>query len=187
MRAADLCGPPRGSARVGPLRGLQGEAALKRWLHLSARFFDVVSARPLDPSETQEVRDLLESGEAALFFAQTAADQRHGLEGARAVGGSRRLIRTALLHDVGKRHARLGPLGRVVATLLAMLRIPLSGRMAQYDQHGAIGADELSDLGEPDRMLEYVRFHHTSMPAGYPADEWSSLQGADSARIVDRR
>lgn len=168
------------------MRGLQVETALKRWLHLAARFVDVLSAKPLSESETAEVEALLEPGEGALFFAQTPADQRHGLEASRAVADSRRLARTALLHDVGKRHAHLGVVARVVATIFDILKLPSRGRFVQYARHGTLGAAELVDLRSPEISLGYVQHHHGAMPADEPPDEWSALQRADSARIFGR-
>lgn len=136
--------------------------------------------------EIREVESILEPGEPALFFAQSHADQRHGLETARAVKGSRQSMRAALLHDAGKRHARLGPVGRVLATILEAIGVPLRGRFAQYAGHGELAWRELSDIEESELILGYVRHHHGERPAGYPAESWSALLDADSARILNR-
>lgn len=146
----------------------------------------MISARPLSNDERSEVEGILRPGEPALFFAQSHADQRHGLEACRAVAGTREDKRAALLHDTGKRHARLGAIGRVLATVLAALRVPLRGRFAQYADHGELAWRELVEIGETDLVLGYVRHHHARKPDGYPPDKWSMLLEADSARIRDR-
>ncbi len=167
------------------VRRVQGKASLKRWLHLPARFFDVLTAEPLSESDRGVIVDLLKPWQRAIFFAQSPADQRHGLETCRALPPG--LAATGLLHDAGKRHSRLGVLGRVAATLTALVGLPLRGRYAQYIGHPALAAAELSDFGAEGVDIRYVRFHHGKRPADYPLDEWSALQAADSARIISRR
>jgi hypothetical protein len=102
--------------------------------HLINRFFDVAFARPLNSSERDKVTQWLTPDTANLFFAQNVADQRHGHHAASLVQGGGGedgdVIMAALLHDVGKRHARLGILGRSVASVLILLRLPLTVRMS---------------------------------------------------------
>lgn len=149
---------------------------------MSTRFFEVLLARRLTPEEETDVRSRLEPALAALFFEQSRADQRHGYQAARTVvdlGGDGDSVVTALLHDVGKRHARLGVLGRVAASLLIKLRVPLSGRMALYRDHGPKGADELARLGAPSLAIDFTRHHHSGRPASIDPGTWSVLQAAD--------
>lgn len=154
------------------------------WRHLASRFLAVMRARRLTAVEESWVRDLLHPGEAALFFAQAAADQRHGYDCARWAGASiddPGPIRAALLHDVGKRHSRLGTAGRSLATIAIKLHLPLGARWRQYRDHGALGAAELSRLGAEPLVTGFARHHHARPPAGFDSTIWNTLQRADVA------
>lgn len=151
--------------------------------HLAARFFDYLLARPLDDSERVWVSDRLEESEAELFFAQSDRDQAHGHHAGRVVAAAIPdqpvAIRAALLHDVGKRHSRLGVVGRVVASLLQKLRLPMTKRMALYRDHPDIGAAELLEAGSPGPVVEFARHHHGKRPPGIDATTWEVLQLSD--------
>ncbi len=154
-----------------------------RLRHLVLRFFYVARARPLSPPEQAEVAALLRPAEERLFWSQTAADQRHGLDAARhvvaAAPGRRDLARAALLHDAGKRHARLGPIGRSVATALGLVRAPVSGRLRAYLDHGPVGARELQAAGAERLVVDYTRHHHGRRPDGITPADWDLLDAAD--------
>jgi putative nucleotidyltransferase with HDIG domain len=153
------------------------------WRHLTARFFRVTVARPLDEVEHRQVQALLRSDERHIFESQPAIDQRHGFEAMeriRAAHGNRLdLQRAALLHDVGKRHARLGVLGRVVATLFAKLQLPVRGRFRSYLEHGPLAADELKQLGAEGIVIDFARDHHGQRPRTITSEDWALLQNAD--------
>ena len=153
------------------------------WRHLTARFFRVTVARPLDSSERQQVHALLRPEEHVLFDTQPPIDQRHGFEAMESVRDARGdridLLRAALLHDVGKRHARLGVTGRVVATLLAKLHIPVGGRLRLYLEHGRLAADELEEIGAEPTVIDFARDHHGKRPASISVEDWTLLQQAD--------
>ncbi len=160
------------------------ERSWRQLRHLVARFFSVVRARPLGPREQAEAAALLRPPERRLFWDQPTADQRHGLEAARRAlrdaPGRRDLGRAALLHDVGKRHARLGPVGRSLASAVALAGLPQRGRVAAYLDHGAVGAGELAAAGAERIVVQFARWHHAARPPEFAAGEWALLQRADA-------
>ena len=152
--------------------------------HLSRRMRGSLGARPLTPREETEVAALLpEYSLARLFWDQPVMDQRHALESARAVlagrPGDRALARVALLHDVGKRHARLGVPGRVIATVLAMLRLPAPGRLGRYLDHARLGAEDLAGAEADPHVIAYARHQDGDRPVEFDADSWRALKAAD--------
>jgi putative nucleotidyltransferase with HDIG domain len=151
--------------------------------HLTGRFFDVLLARPLQDFEQATVGTWLNELELSLFFAQPRVDQRHGYTAALTVvaGGvsDPTVIRAALLHDVGKRHARLGVIGRVFASLLILFHVPLRGRLLAYQDHGEVAAKELEAMGSEPLIVEFARHHHDERPSIIDVDTWSLLQLAD--------
>jgi hypothetical protein len=153
--------------------------------HLARRFFIVLRARPLRPGEQTAAARLLRPAERGLFWGQRPADQRHGLECAAAVLLRRPdrpdLARAALLHDIGKRRAALGALGRTLATTLGFLRLPVTGRFAAYLGHGPAGAADLEAAGAETMIVSFARHHHGGRPADVPADDWVELCRADHA------
>lgn len=156
------------------------------WNHLALRLVDVVTAPALDQAERATVRGWLNGpDEETAFFAQKPADQRHGYASARYVASEAPeridLVRAALLHDVGKRHANLGPISRIFASLFIRLGIPLPPRWRLYRDHGALSAAELA--GAEEVVVEFARHHHGERPPTIPPDEWDMLVKADSARI----
>ncbi len=156
-----------------------------RLLHLLRRFVYVVRARPLRPREQAEAAALLRDPERHLFWGQPAADQRHGLDAARYIAarapGRPDLVRAALLHDAGKRHARLGAIGRSVAAALDIARLPVTPRMRAYLDHGPVGAAELEEVGAEEVVVAYTRHHHGERPAAVAAADWKLLDAADHA------
>lgn len=156
------------------------------WGHLALRFVDVVTARPLQPSELQAVRRWLSDPDVtAAFFQQSGADQRHGYRAARhteeQAPGRLDLVRAALVHDIGKRHARLGPIGRSLASVAIRLRLPLTPRWALYRDHGALGSAEMAGMEQV--VVEFARSHHHERPVGIAPSDWDVLTAADSPRV----
>ena len=150
--------------------------------HLTRRFFDVLFSAPLNSAERMAVEGWLDSGQAWVFFSQPDPDQRHGFHAALVViagGGDLDVIRAALLHDVGKRHARLGVLVRTYASLAMRLGLPLTGRWQLYRDHGETAARELDSLGCEDLIVDFARHHHGERPPRISTSTWDLLQLAD--------
>ncbi len=157
-----------------------------RPFHLAARLLDVTLARPLGPGEQAEVAALLRTGaERSMYWDQPRADQRHGLAAARLVRASRPrrtdLVRAALLHDVGKHRAGLGPAGRSMATILGLLGIAGPARFADYLDHGRIAARELDRAGAEPLVVAFALHHHRERPEEISREDWDLLQSADRA------
>ncbi len=151
--------------------------------HLAGRAWGAVRARPLSPREESEVAGLLADTLAELFWAQPIMDQRHGLNTARhalaLAPGRRDLAGAALMHDCGKRHARLGVLGRACATMTALLRLPRPKRWKEYLDHSEIGAADLVAIGAPEVTVSFARHHGGERPDGFDPDDWEVLHTAD--------
>lgn len=159
------------------------------WAHLARRFFWTLGARDLTTAEVAEITRLLEPAQADLFLAQSPADRRHGLDAARTVlaaGAEIEAVRAAALHDVGKRHSRLGVFGHSLASLLSRLGLPTPGRLGVYLAHAEMGASELESVGSSALVVDFARFHHGERPQPIPADVWQLLVRADS-EVVGRR
>lgn len=151
--------------------------------HLARRFFSFAAALPLTAEELDESRIRLGTDDLAdLFFAQPVADQRHGYDAGSWLagrGGSPWMIQAGMLHDIGKRHARMGRWGRATTTALSWFRVVPRGRMALYTAHGSIGAEELAAMGVDTRIVAYAAHHHDSRPVELTDAEWSQLDEAD--------
>jgi len=151
--------------------------------HLVRRFFGSLRARRPVPEDQLVVAGLLTPAEAALFWAQPVADQSHGVASFRAVirdqPSRRDLGRAALLHDVGKRHAGLGTMGRSIASALAFAHIAVSGRYAAYLDHGSLGAADLRHAGSDPLSIGFAADHHGARPDRIDPDDWAILVAAD--------
>ena len=156
---------------------------MRRLIHLAKRFSETLWSHPLGPAEQAETSMWLGERESALFWAQPPIDQRHALAAARIVashGPHRRdLIRAALLHDIGKRHSRLGVPGRVTAATLELLHIPAPGRLGVYLRHDLLGGEELGELGVEPIVVSFAAGHHGTCPPDVDPDDWALLARAD--------
>jgi predicted HD phosphohydrolase len=158
------------------------------WRHLAARLLDVLTSRPLTGVEEIEVKEWLRPLEMEAFFDQSVADQRHAVSCARFVSSRqptrKDLIRSALLHDLGKRHARLGPIARSFVTAWSKLGGKTRGRAYLYVQHGETCARELEAVGAEALVSDFARHHHGKRPPSIAEPDWDLLQEADRARGV---
>lgn len=148
--------------------------------HLVARFVRVVRAAPPDAADDAWAAGFLTPGGAALYAAMPDADRRHAVDGGRLVAGALApddpdragAVEAALVHDVGKRHARLGPVGRSVATVVGWVvrsdgrravlarRGGPTGRIGRYLRHDLVGAAEVEAAGGSALATAWTRDHH---------------------------
>ncbi len=158
------------------------------WRHLAARLIEFLSAAPLRPEERALASAWLRPEEEVAFFAQNAADQRHGLAAGCYLAGQTPdrvdLIRAGLLHDIGKRHSGLGAFKRSLTTAWVKLGGRALGRGASYIDHGEIGAGELERLGCEPLVVAFARYHHRQRPPSITLLEWQLLQAGDRARSL---
>lgn len=154
---------------------------LQHFWHLVVRFFGVLVARPLSPRAQDDVCRALTAAEAHIFWDQQPIDQRHAYDVALRVrnvlGDDREAIAAALLHDVGKRHSRLGPIGRSLATTAQALRMPRPPRWQEYLEHDAIGAADLELAGAGSLAIAFALGRQTGDP-----EVWATLAAADDGR-----
>ena len=149
------------------------------------RFFDVLTSKPLSISERAAVDSWLTADMAEVFFEQMTADQRHGYHAALSVISDGRsdsdVIAAALMHDIGKRHAHFGVIGRSVTSIMMLLRLPLTRRMLLYKDHGRSGARDLTRLGAPPLAIEFALHHQGERPKTIESQLWEILISADQA------
>lgn len=112
---------------------------------------------------------ILDDDAARLFWDQQAIDQRHahtvGVRIAGVAEAPRNATAAALLHDVGKRHSRLGPLGRSLATVADALHLPMPMRWRSYRNHGALGARDLHAIGADALAIAFAGGEEGADPA----------------------
>lgn len=156
-------------------------------VHLVRRFFWSLSGAEPDPADEQWLIGQLSERETHLYRMMSNQDRRHAIECGREADrlldgqASPEIIVASALHDVGKTPARLGTVGRAVATILKPIFKPLSplnderwidkthvfGRMRRYADHSAIGADLLRGAGSEALVVAWAAEHHL------PVDQWT--------------
>ncbi|MEX0667714.1 MAG: HDIG domain-containing metalloprotein [Acidimicrobiia bacterium] len=143
----------------------------------------MVFSASLKSGEVHEIQGWLSTVESEVYFKQPSYDQRHGLEAARYLSGlqpmRRDLIRAALLHDIGKRQAGLGPIGRSLASAYIKLGGAPRGKWRSYVDHGPAAAKALEALGAEVIVIDFARHHHGQRPDSISELDWALLQQAD--------
>lgn len=152
-------------------------------LHLAGRFFGFVTAQPPGPTDQDFVARYLDGACAELFWEQQQADQRHAIDVARRVEallpGDHSAVRAALLHDIGKRSSRVGPVSRSIATVLDAAGLPMTGRMRSYRRHGPAGAEDIAARSCGPLAEAFARIHPGPAPEGVDPARWQVLLDAD--------
>ncbi|MDP9071961.1 MAG: HD domain-containing protein [Actinomycetota bacterium] len=136
--------------------------------HLARRFAGSLGSGGPTRADEAWVATVLSRPELELWGRMSGADRRHAVGVAQRVqdvlgqGGSPApVLAAALLHDVGKVEAGLGPLGRVVATLAGMAgRRSLTPSIERYLRHDALGAELLRGAGSDPLTVTWAAEHH---------------------------
>jgi hypothetical protein len=155
--------------------------------HLVGRFLRSLVPLPVRAREAAWVASVLTPAELGVWRRMGRADRRESIAVARraerALRGhpgvrDARFVAAALLHDVGKVDARLGPLRRAGATLAGAVAGPaevrswtdrpgLARRVGLYLLHPEVGAAALAVAGARPEATAWARAHHD--PAAFPA------------------
>lgn len=150
-------------------------------MHLIRRFLGFILAKPLTPSEQQQVRNLLDPPLARAFFAQRPEDQRHGFQVQQRIGAAGEVGEAALLHDVGKTQSNLGAVSRSLATIGSALGLSVSGSWNEYLDHGPIGAEMLAELNASNLSVGFAQSHPGEAPPDVDPEQWRLLEEADNS------
>jgi hypothetical protein len=89
------------------------------------------------------------------------------------------------LHDIGKRHSRLGVLGRTLASVCQRIGIPVGGRLGIYLDHPRVGASDRRGRGYSGLVVDFTLSHHDSRPTTISEADWDLLVAADT--VVGRK
>jgi len=140
--------------------------------HLARRFVGSLSNRRPSRADLDAVAAVLDVREHRVWTLLQGRDQRHSIQVWRRFLGLRpdadiHEQRAALLHDVGKIAAPIGPCRRAAATLLG----PVTPKFRRYLEHEHLGRDLLAGVSA-ERTLEIL-----AMPIGDPAAD--ALRAAD--------
>ena len=149
---------------------------MKTFWHLVKRFFGSLKQKTVSEEDLLWVENILSQEEMHLWQTMPENDKCHSIEVARRTGTllgklEPEVLAAALLHDVGKAKNQAGLWVRVFATLLG-LALParkkerwakksgITGKIGQYLQHPAQGADLLRAAGSVPLVIAWAEEHH---------------------------
>jgi hypothetical protein len=167
--------------------------ATHRVSHLARRFFGSLVPRQLDDGDEAWVRLSLTPEELSVWQRLGRADRAEsvavGYATVRELGpdADPRWVAAALLHDVGKADARLGPVRRAAATVIAAAASHGRARswsnwVGIYVNHDERGADRLAAAGARPECVAWARVHHRPdlwRQTGIPPEICALLARAD--------
>ncbi|NBG87028.1 HD domain-containing protein [Isachenkonia alkalipeptolytica] len=139
-------------------------------LYRIKQFFRGVFAK-VTPEEQVFLKAYLTKGEALLFRRLRVGEQRHSLNIAydclKEAPKNRILIKAALLHDVGKINSNLTLVHKALVVVITKLPIPkrmlpkfLQKALYYKQQHPALGAELLNNVGTEASVVFLTRHHH---------------------------
>jgi hypothetical protein len=180
---------------------------MRRIGHLAARFAASIVPVPVRASDASWVEGILAAGELALWHQMSRPDRVEGVRVARrtanALGPGEPSdqhddwLAAALLHDVGKLDARLGPYRRAVATIAGRAAPGMTGawrestgftrRVGLYLDHAALGADRIRIAGGREVAARWAAAHHDPSrwaATGIPLAVCRALATADGEQLA---
>ncbi len=175
-----------------------------RPIRYRARQFLASLSAQVKPEEANRFAHILSPAAQRLFERQSAADQRHALAVYRVLQAQgetdERLLAAALLHDVGKVGARLGPLLRATVVLLERCTLRLAERLGRevppggetpawrrpfvrHARHAQAGAHSARASGCSELTVGLIARHHEPLTAARGPEDCllAALQRADDA------
>ncbi|MBU2702630.1 putative nucleotidyltransferase with HDIG domain [Sporomusaceae bacterium BoRhaA] len=170
------------------------------------QFLRALTAK-IDQADEDFLSHYLTTTEQALFQQMTLPDRRHSLNVAYCAqqlmkpmmhSKQRLLVRSALLHDIGRAEKNLSTAMKVMAVLFSAAFPNFSRRWSEtkgtkyikydlanfrqvlfvYYHHGEMGACRLQKLGAEPEIIELVAKHH-DLPAADDSPELVILRQAD--------
>lgn len=117
----------------------------------------------------------LNDKEKELFYKLSKSEQKHSVRVARSVSESSyvskeldkdKMVKVALLHDVGKLISRINPMEK---SILVLLNLFTKGKLRKYSNfkkikvfyyHGELGSNILKELGYDEKVLNIIKNHH---------------------------
>jgi putative nucleotidyltransferase with HDIG domain len=123
------------------------------------------------------IKRYLNESEYELFLRLSEQEQKHSVKVAMDVQRECRrlhisendLIKTALLHDIGKIYIRLNAIDKSIMVLAdkftrgKIRKLKNSKKIRVYFDHGTIGCEMLKNSGLSDRVLYLIKNHHNDI------------------------
>jgi putative nucleotidyltransferase with HDIG domain len=164
--------------------------------HLTRGFVGALRAREPDTPDRLWAQTVLTEPEFECWESMNRADHAESIAVARAAArelgrdADSRWLAAALLHDVGKTDARLGPVRRAGATMIGALvshgrARRWQNRIGRYIDHDERGAARLREAGARPEVVAWAAAHHRPemWPAsGIPPEICEILAAADNER-----
>ncbi|WP_291583265.1 HDIG domain-containing metalloprotein [Clostridium sp. UBA6640] len=142
------------------------------------QFFKAVTAKITD-EDIEFINRYLEPFEIELFNKLKVYDKKHCINVAKDIleetkkislncDDIKMLIKTGLLHDIGKLYRSLNPIEK---SIIVVLNFITRGRLKKLDNikfinvyynHGEIGYNILKKYDYDDNFLNLIRYHHTN-------------------------
>lgn len=140
------------------------------------QFFWSITAK-ISIEELSYVKKYLNTKEYELFLRLSVQDQKHSVKVAMDVEkectrlniDGKELIKTALLHDIGKVYKKLNVIDKSMLVLAdkftsgRIRNITSSKKIDVYYNHGNIGFEILKNYGLSERSLYLIKNHHSNI------------------------
>lgn len=140
------------------------------------QFFRAITAK-LENDELILIHEYLSEKEKNLFFKLAKSEQKHSVLVAKDVLKSikqhnlnydideKKMVKVALLHDIGKIECRLNPIDKSILVILdkisnGKIRTVKNEKIYLYYNHPMIGYELLKDFNYEDDFLLLIKNHH---------------------------